>query len=68
MVAGGFFVSNLALEKCVLHSLGKSIILLVTGGIHMDGYMDTMDALHSYGSRAKKTGNLKGLLTLVHLP
>ena len=27
----------------------------------MDGYMDTMDALHSYGSRErKKAGNLKG--------
>jgi len=28
--------------------------LLVTGGIHVDGYMDTADAFHSYGDREKK--------------
>ena len=39
--------------------VGLAIILLVTGGIHMDGYMDTMDALHSYGSREKKLEILK---------
>ncbi len=30
------------------------IPLLVTGGIHMDGYMDTSDALSSFGDRDKK--------------
>ena len=40
-------------------SIGIAIILLVTGGIHMDGYLDTMDALHSYGSREKKLEILK---------
>ena len=25
-------------------------LLLITGGIHIDGYMDTMDAVHSYGN------------------
>jgi len=29
-------------------------LLLITGGIHIDGYMDTMDAVHSYGDREKK--------------
>lgn len=28
--------------------------VLITGGIHVDGYMDTMDAIHSYGDREKK--------------
>ena len=28
--------------------------ILLTGGIHVDGYMDTMDALNSWGSREKK--------------
>ena len=28
--------------------------VLVNGGIHMDGFLDTMDALNSYGSREKK--------------
>lgn len=33
--------------------------VLVTGGIHMDGFMDTMDALSSYGDREKKLAILK---------
>lgn len=33
--------------------------VLVTGGIHMDGFMDTMDALSSYGDREKKLEILK---------
>ncbi len=36
-----------------------SIPLLVTGGFHVDGFMDTMDALHSYQSREKKLEILK---------
>lgn len=39
--------------------IGVAIPLLVSGGIHLDGYMDTMDALHSYGSREKKLEILK---------
>ena len=31
----------------------------VTGGIHLDGYADTCDALSSYGDRTKKAGNIK---------
>ena len=27
--------------------------VIVTGGIHVDGYMDTSDAIHSYGDREK---------------
>lgn len=33
--------------------------LLITGGIHMDGYMDTVDALASHQSREKKLTILK---------
>ena len=33
--------------------------LIVTGGIHVDGYMDTMDALHSYQEKEKKLEILK---------
>ncbi len=36
-----------------------AISLLVTGGIHIDGYMDTMDALHSYQSKERKLEILK---------
>ncbi len=35
------------------------IPLVITGGIHMDGYMDVMDALHSYGDRKKKNEIMK---------
>lgn len=28
--------------------------ILLTGGIHVDGYMDTMDAMNSWGTREKK--------------
>lgn len=54
------FCQQFDIGKMCFAFVGIAIILLVTGGIHMDGYMDTMDALHSYGSREKKTGNLKG--------
>lgn len=33
--------------------------LLITGGFHVDGFMDTVDALRSYGSREKKLEILK---------
>ena len=39
--------------------IGAAIPLLVTGGIHMDGYMDTMDAFHSYQPRERKLEILK---------
>ena len=39
--------------------VGTAIPLLLTGGIHVDGYMDTMDAFHSYQSRERKIEILK---------
>lgn len=33
--------------------------ILLSGGIHMDGFMDTCDAIHSYGSREKRLEILK---------
>ena len=33
--------------------------VLITGGIHLDGFCDTVDALSSYGDREKKLGILK---------
>ena len=35
------------------------IPILITGGIHLDGYADTIDALSSYGDREKKLDILK---------
>lgn len=33
--------------------------IMITGGIHMDGFMDTMDAISSWGDREKKLAILK---------
>lgn len=40
--------------------IGVAVPLIVTGGIHLDGFLDTMDALGSYGSREKKAGDYEG--------
>lgn len=39
--------------------IGTAIPLLVTGGFHADGFMDTMDALHSYRDKEGKLEILK---------
>ncbi|MGN0168404.1 MAG: adenosylcobinamide-GDP ribazoletransferase [Acetatifactor sp.] len=39
--------------------IGTAIPLILTGGFHVDGFMDTMDAFHSYQSREKKLEILK---------
>ena len=38
---------------------GAAIPLLVTGGFHVDGFMDTMDAFHSYQPKERKLEILK---------
>lgn len=39
--------------------VGAAIPLFITGGFHVDGFMDTMDAFHSYRPREKKLEILK---------
>lgn len=39
--------------------IGAAIPLLVTGGFHADGFMDAMDAFHSYQPKEKKLEILK---------
>ena len=39
--------------------LGTCIPILVTGGIHFDGFLDTLDARSSYGEKEKKLEILK---------
>lgn len=38
---------------------GAAIPLLITGGFHVDGFMDTMDAIHSYQPKERKLEILK---------
>ena len=40
-------------------AIDTAIPLLITGGFHVDGYMDTMDAIHSYASKERKLEILK---------
>lgn len=39
--------------------IAVAIPILITGGFHVDGFMDTMDALHSYQPRERKLEILK---------
>ena len=39
--------------------IGAAVPLMITGGFHVDGFMDTMDAFHSYQSKEKKLEILK---------
>lgn len=39
--------------------VGAVIPVIITGGIHLDGFMDTADALHSYEKKEKKLEILK---------
>lgn len=40
-------------------AVGMAVPVFITGGIHADGFMDTMDAIHSYSSKEKKLEILK---------
>ena len=52
---------------CIMFDIGKicytlvgaAIPLMITGGFHVDGFMDTMDAFHSLQPREKKLEILK---------
>lgn len=35
-------------------AVGTAIPLLITGGFHLDGYLDTMDGIHSYKPKEKQ--------------
>ncbi len=49
----------LELNALVKGAVGAVIPIMVTGGIHMDGFMDTTDALASWQPREKKLEILK---------
>ncbi len=50
---------SLGLGTVLFAAIGTAIPILVSGGFHVDGFMDTMDAFHSYQSREKKLEILK---------
>lgn len=63
-VGGLFYVNFLLLEGLgasdTLQAAWLAVLpILVTGGIHMDGFLDVIDAKHCYGSREKRLEILK---------
>lgn len=40
-------------------AVGMAIPIFITGGFHVDGFMDTMDAIHSYSPKERKLEILK---------
>lgn len=50
---------TLALGGFLRGAVGAVIPLLITGGIHMDGFMDTLDAMASWHPREKRLEILK---------
>ena len=54
-----FLQSKLGFGSIFYLCLALALPVLVTGGIHLDGFMDTADALSSYGTKEKKLEILK---------
>lgn len=50
---------HVAMGRVLYGCLGTVIPLAVTGGIHLDGYLDVSDARSSFGDRARKLEILK---------
>lgn len=51
--------SQYAIGNLFMSCIAAIIPVLMTGGIHLDGYLDTIDALSSYGDREKRLEILK---------
>ena len=57
--AGYVLLTYTSCGKLLFAAVMTLIPVLVTGGIHLDGYADTIDALSSWGDREKKLEILK---------
>lgn len=55
----GSFLLRVGIGKLFFAVAMTLLPVLITGGIHMDGFMDTVDAISSYGDREKKLEILK---------
>lgn len=55
----GRFCNHCAVGTLCYSLIGTAIPLIITGGFHVDGFMDTMDAFHSYQPRERKLEILK---------
>lgn len=53
------FCDRFAVNQLLRAAVCVLLPLWITGGIHMDGFLDTSDALHSYASRERRLEILK---------
>ncbi len=65
LFVGGVFIiwnklaANCGMDRFLTAAVSAALPALLTGGIHMDGFMDTVDALHSYRGREKSLEIMK---------
>ncbi len=59
LYAWGLLSQALGIDPILFSSLAVCLPLLITGGIHMDGFMDTCDALSSHQPRERKLEIMK---------
>ncbi len=55
----GWLSSACGVGKICYALIGAAVPIIITGGIHMDGYMDTMDAFRSFQEKEKKLEIMK---------
>ena len=64
VIGAVMYLAGWLLDKTSVGGVFRGVVftlipIIITGGIHMDGFMDTMDALGSWGDREKKLEILK---------
>lgn len=64
LIGGGVYLWNLLCDRLQIGILCRTVMdgvipILITGGFHMDGFMDTMDAIHSYSPKERRLEILK---------
>lgn len=64
VIGAVMYLAGWLLDKTSVGGLFRGVVftlipIMITGGIHLDGFMDTMDALGSWGDREKKLEILK---------
>lgn len=59
VLAGSFFLAHTSCGSLFFAGGMTVFPVLINGGIHMDGFLDTLDALNSYGSKERKLEILK---------
>ena len=54
-----YLAKKFEISDSVFGIISVVLLIIITGGLHVDGFMDTCDALHSYQDRERKLEILK---------